>query len=390
MTENKITLVGDVMIGRSFNNIFSKEPNFNIWGNTKKHIKTSDLFIFNLETTLTNSKTKAPKVFNYSLSPLYVKILKGLSLNMFCSIANNHILDFKNEGMIETKKILRNLKINHTGAGSNLKEAQQLVITKIKGTVFGFLSAANHYEHWRATETQGGIWFIDPTNFSHVKNAFEIVRKSKKKCDFLIFSCHMQSNYVNIIDDSIKKFYRQLIENGVDVVHGHSPHHVLQIEEYNNKVICYSLGDFVDDYAINSTYRNDLGVLIDLHIKGDQIVKIDKKPTKIENFQVNFLLSGNDYDFVMRNLNTNDKEINFMISIMNNDIETVKKHIKGGINLSILNNTPLLIAVDCGNIKIVDLLLKSNKVNPFAQNNLAMVLASKNGYTNILKMLISL
>ena len=41
-----------------------------------------------------------------------------------------------------------------------------------------------------------------------------------------------------------------MIDEGIDIIHGHSAHIFQGIEIYKNKVIMYSTGDFVDDYAI--------------------------------------------------------------------------------------------------------------------------------------------
>jgi poly-gamma-glutamate synthesis protein (capsule biosynthesis protein) len=319
----KITLVGDVMIGRLFNNklkgdhqVFSPE--------IKKHFEESDLLVMNLETTLTDSKTKYPnKMFNYKLSPKYAKrVLSGLSKNVFCSLANNHILDYKVVGLKETVKVLNELGIHHTGAGMNKKEAQRLVTINVGKTKIGFLSAANHYSYWAAkTEwedqwfsSKEGIWYIDPTDFTTVSITLKIVKKAKVKCNILIFSCHMQPNYVDKISESIKRFYRALIDSGVDIVHGHSPHHVLPTEKYKTGYILYSMGDFVDDYAISQKYRNDLGCLIDFWIKNKKITRYKVYPTKIKDMQVNFLKdSSKEFKYVINQMKV--KKNNFVIHV---------------------------------------------------------------------------
>lgn len=309
INNTRIILGGDVMIGRLFNSVIQKNPSFNIWGkNLKSHLENSDLFVFNLETTLTKANTKYPKKrFNYKLLPEYAKIaLNNISQNIYCSLANNHILDFGIKGLKETIRTLKSLNIEHTGAGLNLKEAQKLVVMNINETRIGFLSAADHYSYWAATSTKPGIWYINPQK--HDQEVLNIVKKSKKKCDLLIFSCHMQSNYVDVIDENIKLFYRSLIDEGVDIVHGHSPHHILPVEKYKNGYIFYSLGDLIDDYAIDRHYRNDLGVLIDVIIQNKKI-QIKYHPTLIKDFNVKFLLpSTKDYKILINNiLNSKNK-----------------------------------------------------------------------------------
>lgn len=312
----KITLVGDVMIGRLFNGRFIINKDHQAFSKKiKKHFKGSDVLAMNLETTLTDSETKYPnKKFNYKLSPKYAKmVLTDLSKNMFCSLANNHILDYEVEGLKETMNVLHDIGIHYTGAGLNKMEARRFVTINVKGTIVGFLSAADHYSYWNAERNKEGIWYINHTELTNVKKVLNIVKKAKMKCDILIFSCHMQPNYVDKISDSIKRFYRALISHGVDIVHGHSPHHVLPIEKYKNGYILYSLGDFVDDYAVSEKYRNDLGYLIDFWIKPQKnsikrrkITKFKVYPTVIDNLQVDFLKKSSvEYDHVNRIVLTN-------------------------------------------------------------------------------------
>ncbi|CAN0074279.1 unnamed protein product, partial [Phaeothamnion confervicola] len=73
-------------------------------------------------------------------------------------------------------------------------------------------------------------------------------------------------NYAWQPSPAIRSLARILIDGGVDVIHGHSSHHIqacrLQgVEIYKGKPIFYGLGDFVDDYAVDYSYRNDHGMI---------------------------------------------------------------------------------------------------------------------------------
>jgi poly-gamma-glutamate capsule biosynthesis protein CapA/YwtB (metallophosphatase superfamily) len=52
-----------------------------------------------------------------------------------------------------------------------------------------------------------------------------------------------------------QKFAHELIDCGVDIIHGHSAHHVQGIEIYKHKPILFGCGDFIDDYAVDDDYR---------------------------------------------------------------------------------------------------------------------------------------
>ncbi|CAF1001629.1 unnamed protein product [Rotaria sordida] len=99
-----------------------------------------------------------------------------------------------------------------------------------------------------------------------------------------------------------------MIKEGVDLIHGHLSHHVQDVEIVERKdrtrgLILYGRDDFLDDYAIDQQYRNDLGVLFQLHIsvsflpsKGNtskliHLHSLSAYPTRCSNFQVNRLTS---------------------------------------------------------------------------------------------------
>jgi poly-gamma-glutamate synthesis protein (capsule biosynthesis protein) len=287
----KISMIGDVMIGRSFNKL--KNVKLVIEDKIRKHLKKSDLLVMNLETTITSStiKTKIPpgKKFHFKTKPAIAKKIFGvgkykLCENIYSTLANNHILDYENKGLIDTIMNLSTLNIHHNGAYFNINLQNVLKKLNINNTTIGFLAAADHYKEWAAGKYKTGIWYIDPSNDNMVKNVLKIVKDSKLVCDFLIFSCHMQENYVEKIDANVKKFYKLLIDNGVDIVHGHSPHHSLPIEKYKNGFICYSLGDFINDYDVN------YGLIADFTINTNtkKITHSQQHKIKIENMKVKF------------------------------------------------------------------------------------------------------
>lgn len=298
---------GDVMIGRSFNKLFSHYPNFNIWGNTADRTKNSDFFGINLETTITDHDIKFPnKVFNYKLSSKYKSILTKSGVT-YANLANNHIMDYMENGLIETINNLDSLNINHSGAGKTIKEAMVPVIINIKGLTIGIISASDHPKYFKSEVNKPGIDYIDLEN-EKIKNRYiKYVKKLKKHVDILIFSIHHGYNYVSKIPQKIIDFFRSLVDNGVDIIHGHSAHHILPIEKYKNSYIFYSMGDYIDDYTVSDEYRNDLGFLAKINIINKKIHNIKIYPTKItiehkNNIlipQVNFIKeSDHDYDLV--------------------------------------------------------------------------------------------
>src|SRR5581483_116584 len=123
----RISLLGDIQLRRSFNEVFAENSHHNPWGNTPLYLTGREVTIGNLECTLTDSlETKYPnKTFNFQLDTKYAPILRKLTpKHLHLSQANNHSLDFGVPGLIDTMQMLDSLNITHSGAGMNLPQAQ--------------------------------------------------------------------------------------------------------------------------------------------------------------------------------------------------------------------------------------------------------------------------
>ena len=90
------------------------------------------------------------------------------------------------------------------------------------------------------------------------------VRKVRQPGDVVVVSLHWGSNWGYQIEDDFRRFAHRLIDDGVDLVHGHSSHHPRPLEVYHHKLILYGCGDLVNDYegiAGHRQYRSDLRLL---------------------------------------------------------------------------------------------------------------------------------
>ncbi|AYV78322.1 MAG: hypothetical protein Edafosvirus9_36 [Edafosvirus sp.] len=295
----KLYLCGDVMIGRSFNKLFKNKPNYNIWGDTINIIKNGNFFGINLETTITEYNEKFPdKVFNFKLLPEYSKILKKGGVT-YANIANNHILDYKEKGLTDTISILDKLQIQHSGAGI-ITDSMRPAIFKINNVTIGIVSASDHPEEFKANNNRKGINFMNINAIDKWNQYINSIIKVRPQVDILIFSMHHGYNYVDNIPENTIKFFHKLIDSGVDIIHGHSAHHVLPIDHYKNGYIFYSMGDFIDDYVVDKYYRNDLSFLAEINIVNKIIDNIKIYPTKIT-------ITVNDNDILTPQVNLLDK-----------------------------------------------------------------------------------
>jgi poly-gamma-glutamate synthesis protein (capsule biosynthesis protein) len=81
-------------------------------------------------------------------------------------------------------------------------------------------------------------------------------------------------------------------ETGVDILHGHSSHHVKAIEVYRERLILYGCGDFINDYEGIGGYeefRGDLGLMYfaDMEPRTGRLLALRMVPTQVRRLRVN-------------------------------------------------------------------------------------------------------
>lgn len=291
-----VVFVGDVMLGRTFNKQFDRLPRYHPFGNTTHIIEKADLSLGNLEFTITPHRVENQwpnKTFHYQLDPRHAHKLLESKLQ-YVSLANNHILDYGVEGLEDTISHLRQLGIKFSGAGNTLAEAQKPAVMQRHGKTIAVFSMADHYDYWTASKTTPGIWYISPESLDDAIAVLARYRRQHPRT-LIIVSIHWGPNYEKNLSAWKRTLARRLIVDArVDVIHGHSAHHVQPPELVDSKLVLHSTGDFVDDYAIDAVFRNDLGMITELHLDTftGNTRRVTVYPTKISNLKVNLLSDG--------------------------------------------------------------------------------------------------
>ncbi len=92
-----------------------------------------------------------------------------------------------------------------------------------------------------------------------------------------------------------------LIHSGVDVIYGHSAHHVLPVERVGDGLILYGMGDFADDYSGVDNFRNDLAYVGRVALSPDSPPDLTIIPTRLVHDPTHsvVVLDPTDPDFAL-------------------------------------------------------------------------------------------
>lgn len=299
-----IGLAGDVMIGRLVNEQLDYVQPHYIWGDLLPVLKSNDLNLINLEAALTKCTKEVPKVFNFKADPHKVQALLDASIDIV-NLANNHVLDYSEEGLLETLTTLDNARIYHVGAGKNLAEARKPVILTKNGIRIGFLGCTDNEPTWKATKKDPGTNFLEVGELEAIQKDVAAIRD---KVDVIILSIHWGPNMRERPNRSFIDFAHHLIDSGVDILHGHSAHIFQGVEVYHGKLILYDTGDFVDDYYVDPVLRNDRSFLFMVEVGVKGVVGLRLIPVLIGNFQVN-KAHGEDEEWTIQRMLRLSKEL---------------------------------------------------------------------------------
>jgi poly-gamma-glutamate synthesis protein (capsule biosynthesis protein) len=215
-----------------------------------------------------------------------------------CSLANNHVLDWGYAGLRETLKSLEAAGIKSAGAGENLSHAQAPVILEVKGkgraVVLAFgLETSGISRGWAAGSDRAGVFFLPDYSDRTVASIKESLGRVKRAGDIAVASIHWGANWGYEVSAEEVLFAHKLVsEAGVDVIHGHSSHHVKGIEVYKGKLILYGCGDFLNDYeGIQGyeAYRDDLGLMYFAAVNPStgKLAALEMTPTRVKRLRVN-------------------------------------------------------------------------------------------------------
>jgi poly-gamma-glutamate synthesis protein (capsule biosynthesis protein) len=282
--ENKtITLIltGDVMLDRGVEYMIEKQGKGDFkfpFLKIADYFKKADIVFGNLEGVISDKGTKIGSIYSFRANPKAVEGLVFAKFNVL-SLANNHALDYGKAALEDCLAKLENSGISYVGAGFNEKEAFSSIIKEINGTKIGFLAYTDlGPEVWRAKESSGIAWIKD-SDFEEIEKD---IQEAKNNVDVLIVSLHSGEEYVQELTQFQLNFAEMALEAGADLITGHHPHVVQKDEEYEQKYVFYSLGNFIFDQ--NFSEQTMQSEIVEIKIEDKKITEVAIKQVKINEF----------------------------------------------------------------------------------------------------------
>lgn len=303
-----IALAGDIMLGRGVNEELPTMRPEEPWGDVLPLLlgdssPAPDLRIVNLECAVTEHLqpwTRTPKVFHFRADPSAVSVLQAARVDA-CSLANNHTLDYEEQGLLDTIRHLDAAGIRHAGAGEDDRSAARPALLRIEpdGPVIALLAFTDNEPPFAAGTGKPGTNYLpvslEPAVLTRVESA--IVEARALGADTVVFSNHWGPNMVVRPSPLFREFAHAVIDRGADLYYGHSAHLFQGVEVYRGKPILYDTGDFIDDYAVDPVLRNDWSLLFVATIDRGICHRLEMYPVVLSFARV-FRATGSDCEAI--------------------------------------------------------------------------------------------
>jgi poly-gamma-glutamate synthesis protein (capsule biosynthesis protein) len=255
-------LVGDVFVQRD-------DP-ASVFDHVRDTLRRTDFLLGNLEGSVADSGVLwSVKETQWKADARQIQAAESVGFDAMAA-ANNHMLDFGHDAMLETLGHLDRLGIAHSGAGRNFDEAHRPGIVEKQGCRVALLGYTSVFmPEWAAESDKPGLAVMRartayeaPSRVHEVPGTPPIVRTwmvtedkvqlaadikaaRRANADIVVCSFHwgVSRGHREIADYQIE-LGRHAIDCGADIVFGHHPHVTQGVEVYRDRPIFYSLGNF--------------------------------------------------------------------------------------------------------------------------------------------------
>ncbi|MBZ0200572.1 MAG: CapA family protein, partial [Ignavibacteriaceae bacterium] len=291
----RIKAVGDIMLGSVTPKTIIPADSGNIFAaSIGSYLSRADFLFGNLEGALitadmrtvkcSDTSRAAGRCYEFGMpvynSPALVKM--GFSV---LNLDNNHSEDYGYNAYSFTQKRLLELNINPL-------PKKEIQFINYKNKIIAFIPfgySGNSFD------------------INNIEEANEIVKQTSGKADIIVVSFHggaegknaqhvLKANEKFLGEDrgDVFNFAHSVIDAGADLVLGHGPHVLRGVEFYKNKLIAYSLGNFLTYGNVSISGVSGTSCILDVYIdenSGDflrgKIIPVIQTPPGIPEYDKN-------------------------------------------------------------------------------------------------------
>lgn len=274
-----LALAGDTMLGRGVAERLRADSSAPLFApEITAFVAKADAFVLNLECCISDRGVPFPepgKPFFFRAPPIAAQRLADLGVDAV-TLANNHALDYGCDALLDTLAHLESVGIVTVGAGENEDSARQPQLLRCGEIELRLIAFSDHPASYAAGPQQPGIAFADlRSGFpAWLEEAVNTVGGGETR----IVAPHWGPNMVAEPLPRVRRTAHALLAAGATLIAGHSAHVFQGVAPR----VLFDLGDFLDDYAVDWTMRNDLGLLWLVDLAAGGVDRVRALPVSLD------------------------------------------------------------------------------------------------------------
>jgi poly-gamma-glutamate synthesis protein (capsule biosynthesis protein) len=240
-----VVFVGDILLARNVEQLMNRKGHeYPFMGLNLSSLAYAPAIIGNFESSMANPHTPVPAyTMRFSVSESFIPALKNAGFTHL-SLANNHSLDHGEEGFENAFKKLSNEGFSVFGHGNTITEDSIEYIKTTNGTIaiIGIHASAR---------------------VPSEEELEEVFEEAGKHSDMQIVYIHWGAEYILTHHRTQEAIATQLVSHGADLIIGHHPHVVQDIDLIDSVVVVYSLGNYIFDQYFSNDVQEGLVAILD-------------------------------------------------------------------------------------------------------------------------------
>ncbi len=182
----------------------------------------------------------------FRAEPSDLEVLKAAGFDLL-SLANNHAANFGTAGALATRRHVDASGLLGAGTGATHEEALAPVFMVVNGLKLA-LVAASVWDNWEKQVGEDGAVAHIPWEQLEAELVPRVQAvRALPDVDFVLVSLHWGIEYKTHPEAAQRQVARALVDAGADVILGHHPHMVQDVERHAHGLIVYSMGNFMFD-----------------------------------------------------------------------------------------------------------------------------------------------
>jgi poly-gamma-glutamate synthesis protein (capsule biosynthesis protein) len=240
---------GDVQADRMVGNYIDAHGGAAALVKVAPYLRSADLAFINLEGPISDKGAKLDwKEYTFRSRLALAGGLASAGIDIV-STANNHAADCGSAAVLDTIARLDKAGIEHAGSGKNLSAARSPAILDTAAGKVAVLAFTDKF----ASGFAAGSDLPGVATIGDGSKVLQAIAEAKKRARYVIVSFHWGTEYTSQAASYQRSLAHKAIDAGADLILGHHPHVIQGLEVYKDKLIAYSLGDFLFDHRPGPT-----------------------------------------------------------------------------------------------------------------------------------------